>query len=135
MSWLSSTHLHRPALRRWATLAFATAALWAVLGLIGAPSPALFASLVTAIALALANLGPSRFPRWAVAISQAALGAVIGSMIQPDTRRGLGSAWLPTVAIGLATLLISIVAGVLLGLHRDVDPLTGSLSLIAGGAT
>ena len=31
--------------------------------------------------------------------------------------------------------MLSIVAGALLGLHRDVTPLTGSLALVAGGAS
>ena len=31
--------------------------------------------------------------------------------------------------------MLSIVAGALLGLHRDVSPLTGSLALVAGGAS
>ena len=47
--------------------------------------------------------------------------------------------WAPTgrswSAVAVATLLLSIVAGALLGLHRDVTPLTGSLALVAGGAS
>ena len=35
----------------------------------------------------------------------------------------------------MATLVLSIAAGALLGLHRDVSPLTGSLALVAGGAS
>ena len=31
--------------------------------------------------------------------------------------------------------MLSIVAGALLGLHRDVSPLTGALALVAGGAS
>ena len=31
--------------------------------------------------------------------------------------------------------MLSIIAGALLGLHRDVTPLTGSLALVAGGAS
>ena len=39
------------------------------------------------------------------------------------------------VAVAVATLVLSVVAGALLGLHRDVSPLTGSLALVAGGAS
>ena len=35
----------------------------------------------------------------------------------------------------MATLVLSIGAGALLGLHRDVSPLTGALALVAGGAS
>ena len=52
-------------------------------------------------------------------------------------RRGQRSRpdWPIVVAVAVATLLLSIVAGALLGLHRDVSPLTGSLALVAGGAS
>ena len=47
----------------------------------------------------------------------------------------LGADWPIVIAVAVATLLLSIVAGALLGLHRDVTPLTGSLALVAGGAS
>ncbi|WP_068279449.1 AbrB family transcriptional regulator [Aldersonia kunmingensis] len=121
--------------RHWVYLGAATAAVWTILTLLAAPSAALFASLTTAIVLALAGVAPKAVPRWASSLSQAALGVVIGSMVHADTLQSLGSAWLPAVAIGLGTLVVSVLAGALLGLRRDVDPLTGSLSLVAGGAT
>lgn len=121
--------------RHWVLLGAATAAVWTILTVCGAPSAALFASLTTAIVLALTGLAPKAVPKWASLLSQSALGVVIGSMVHADTLRSLGTAWLPAVAVGLGTLIVSVLAGALLGLRRDVDPLTGSLSLIAGGAT
>ena len=39
------------------------------------------------------------------------------------------------LGVAVATLVLSIGAGALLGLHRDISPLTGSLALVAGGAS
>lgn len=39
------------------------------------------------------------------------------------------------VTIAIATLVLSVLAGLLFSLHRDVDPVTGVLGTIAGGAT
>ena len=35
----------------------------------------------------------------------------------------------------MGTLVVSVAAGALMGLHRDVSPLTGALALVAGGAS
>jgi membrane AbrB-like protein len=55
---------------------------------------------------------------------------------------GAGRTWRERVALLwrsrwplLAMTLLSVVAGALLGLHRGVTPLTGSLALVAGGAS
>jgi membrane AbrB-like protein len=56
-------------------------------------------------------------------------------MVHQDAVGALGSDWPIVVAIAVATLLLSVVAGALFGLHPDVTPLTGSLALVAGGAS
>ncbi len=56
-------------------------------------------------------------------------------MAEPETLSGLGSSWFPVLVIGIATLALSVAGGALLGLHKLVDPLTGSLALVAGGAS
>ena len=63
------------------------------------------------------------------------LGVYIGTMVHEDAVSALGGDWPIVVGIAVATLLLSVVAGALLGLHRDVTPLTGSLALVAGGAS
>ncbi len=103
--------------------------------LVGVPSAALFAALVVGIALALASLAPARVPRPAGMAAQGVLGVYIGTMVHRDAVSALGPDWPIVVAVAVATLLLSIVAGALLGLHRDVSPLTGSLALVAGGAS
>jgi uncharacterized protein len=120
---------------RWALLIALTAAVTVPLTRVGVPSAALFAALVVGIVLALASLAPSRVPRPAGIAAQGVLGVYIGTMVHQDAVGALGSDWPIVLVIAVATLLLSIVAGALLGLHRDVTPLTGSLALVAGGAS
>ncbi|WP_135453136.1 AbrB family transcriptional regulator [Mycobacterium sp. DL99] len=120
---------------RWALLAVATAAVTVPLNLVGVPSAALFAGLAVGIVLALVALAPARMPRPAGVIAQGVLGVYIGTMVHRDAVSAIGSDWVIVLAIAVATLLLSIVAGGLLGLHRDVSPLTGALALVAGGAS
>lgn len=120
---------------RWALLIAVTAAVTVPLTGVGVPSAALFAALVVGVALALTSLAPSRVPRTAGIAAQGVLGVYIGTMVHQDAVDALGSDWAIVVAIAVATLVLSIIAGALLGLHRDVTPLTGSLALVAGGAS
>jgi len=120
---------------RWVLLIAVTAAVTVPLDMIGVPSAALFAALAVGIALALLSLAPSRVPRRAGVAAQGVLGVFIGTMVNEDAVGALGSDWPIVVAIAVATLVVSIGAGVLLGLRRDVSPLTGSLALVAGGAS
>jgi uncharacterized protein len=120
---------------RWALLAGLTAAGTAAMAALAMPSPALFAGLFVATVLALAGLAPVTVPRPATSASQAVVGVVIGVLAQPGTLAGLAADWLPVLLVTVGTLVISMAAGVLLGLRRDVTPLTGMLALTAGGAS
>ncbi len=120
---------------RWVLLIAVTVAVTVPLTRVGVPSAALFAALVVGIVLALTSLAPSRVPRKAGIAAQGVLGVYIGTMVHQDAVGALGSDWPIVIAIAVATLLLSVVAGALLGLHRDVTPLTGSLALVAGGAS
>lgn len=120
---------------KWALLVVATVAVTVPLTLVGVPSAALFAALVVGIALALASLAPQRVPRPAGLAAQGVLGVYVGTMVQRDAVGALGSDWPIVFTVAIATLVLSIAAGVLLGLHRDVSPLTGALALVAGGAS
>ena len=121
--------------RRWALLVVATAAGTVALALLRLPSPALFAGLVVATALALAGRAPAAVPRSATTAAQAVIGVVIGVLAQPSTLSGLAADWLPVLLITTGTLAVSMGAGLLLGLHPGVTPLTGMLALTAGGAS
>ncbi len=56
-------------------------------------------------------------------------------MVDRSAFAALGSDWPIVVAVAVGTLVLSVAGGALLGLHRDVSPLTGALSLVAGGAS
>jgi len=121
--------------RRWALLVGGTAVGTVALALLRLPSPALFAGLVVATALALGGRAPATIPRRATTLAQAVIGVVIGVLAQPSTLSGLAADWRPVLLITTGTLAVSMAAGLLLGLHPGVTPLTGMLALTAGGAS
>lgn len=109
-----------------ATLGFAALAV---------PSAALFAGLAVATVVALAGLGPSAVPRWATGSGQAVIGVVIGLLARPDTLAAVVAEWFPILVISVGTLLVSMAAGLVMGVQRGVTPLTGMLAQTAGGAS
>lgn len=125
----------RAAARRWLALVGLTAAATVGMAALAVPSPALFAGLLVATALALSGRAPTGVPRSATTVAQAVIGVVIGVLARPDTLSGLATDWLPVLLISLAGLAVSMAAGLLLGLRRGVTPLTGMLALTAGGAS
>ncbi|CAN5821645.1 AbrB family transcriptional regulator [soil metagenome] len=120
---------------RWVLLTLVTVAVSVGLTLLGVPSAALFAALVVGIVLALCALAPTKVPRRAGQAAQAVLGVYIGTMVHQDSIDALGPHWPMVLGVVVATLVISIVAGALLGMRRDISPLTGALALVAGGAS
>ena len=74
-------------------------------------------------------------PPLAFRVGQALVGAVIGALVQLSTLARLASDWPSVVLVTVGTLAISLVAGRLLALRRDVSPATGAFALIAGGAS
>ncbi|MGB3483194.1 MAG: AbrB family transcriptional regulator [Mycobacterium sp.] len=120
---------------RWLLLTVVTVVATVGLTLLGVPSAALFAALVVGIVLALCSLAPARVPRRAGLAAQAVLGVYIGTMVHEDSLAALGPHWPIVATVVVATLLISVIAGALMGLQRDVSALTGALSLVAGGAS
>jgi membrane AbrB-like protein len=120
---------------KWSLLVVATVGVTYPLTLVGVPSAALFAALAGGIALALTSLAPGGVPRGAGLAAQGVLGVYIGTMVDHDAVGALGPHWPIVVAIAVATLLLSVVCGALLAMHRDITPLTGSLALVAGGAS
>ncbi|WP_197420268.1 AbrB family transcriptional regulator [Mycobacterium sp. NAZ190054] len=119
----------------WVLLLALTVAVTVPLTIVGVPSAALFAALVVGIGVALTARGPDRVPRKLGVAAQGVLGVYIGTMVQQDALATLKGDWLIVLAVAAGTLLLSVIAGGLLGLRRDVTPLTGSLALVAGGAS
>jgi uncharacterized protein len=120
---------------RWTLLVLVTVALTVPLTILGVPSAALFAALVVGIVLALLSFAPTGVPRKAGIAAQGVLGVYIGTMVHQDALTALGSDWPIVLGVAVATLVLSIIAGALLGLRRDITPLTGALALVAGGAS
>jgi uncharacterized protein len=116
-------------------LAAITIAVTVPLTMLGVPSAALFAALIVGIALALPAVAPKRVPRPIGTAAQGVLGVYIATMVDRDAVNALGPDWPIVLGVAVATLVLSIGAGALLGWHRDVSPLTGSLALVAGGAS
>ncbi|MFP5021759.1 AbrB family transcriptional regulator [Pseudonocardia phyllosphaerae] len=120
---------------RWVLLAAVTAGASVVLDRAGVPSPALFAGLLIGTVLALAGLAPRRVARPVTSGAQAVVGVVIGVLARPDTLGAVAAQAVPVLLISLATLVVSMAAGLLMGLQRGVTPLTGMLAQTAGGAS
>ncbi|MGZ4493169.1 MAG: AbrB family transcriptional regulator [Nocardioides sp.] len=123
--------------RLWRWLLLAVSAVLASLGFAAAslPSPVLFGSLVAGVLVALADPRPVDVPPAPFKVGQALVGVVIGALVQVPTLARLGRNWPSVLAVTLGTLLISLLAGWLMALHRDVSRTTGAFSMIAGGAS
>lgn len=120
---------------RWGLLAGLTAAVSLGIAAFGVPSPALFGGLLVATVLALAGRAPERVPRGAATVAQAVIGVVIGLLARPGTLGAVAQSWLPVLLVSVGTLVVSMGAGLLMGVRRGVTPLTGMLALTAGGAS
>ena len=112
--------------------ASAAAVLLAVLGL---PSPALFGGLLAGLVRALAFRRRIAVPTPATTAAQAVVGVSLGVLVDVATLRTVAAHWLPVLLVTLATLLLSLLAGVALRRHRGISPVTGAFALIAGGAS
>ncbi|AOW94083.1 hypothetical protein BFN03_19205 [Rhodococcus sp. WMMA185] len=119
---------------QWMTLIAGTTLAWSALSALRLAAATIFAALVVAAICALTRTGPARVPRAAEITAQGVVGVSVGFMVDKHTLAALGSNWIAAVSVCVATLVISVAAGALLGLHRSVDPLTGALSMVAGGA-
>ncbi|GAA2562927.1 AbrB family transcriptional regulator [Pseudonocardia hydrocarbonoxydans] len=127
--------MNRDGWARWGLLVGLTAALTLVIAAFGVPSPALFAGLLVAAGLALAGRAPGDVPAGATGAAQAVIGVVIGLLARPGTLGAVAQSWLPVLLIAVGTLAVSMGAGLLMGVRRDVTLLTGMLALTAGGAS
>jgi uncharacterized protein len=85
------------------------------------------------LAWSSARYAPKAVPVASLA-AQGVLGVCTGLLVRNVSFASLGSDWAAVLAVAVGTLALSIAGGALLGMHRDVSPLTGALSLVAGGA-
>ncbi len=120
-----------------ATLALVVlaAALSELLAAAGAPTPTLFGPLLAAAALALRGAPASPPPAALVTGSQAVIGVTVGAYVNVSTLATVASNWLPVAGVCFTTLVMSVLAGLLLGRRSDIDRATASFCMIAGGAS
>jgi membrane AbrB-like protein len=117
-----------------AAVVAAALALGVVLDLLGLPSPALFGGLLAGLVRALAFPAPEDVPAPVSTAALAAVGVSIGALLDPATLRQVAGDWAPILLVVVATLALSVVAGLLLRLHRGITPVTGAFAMVAGGA-
>ncbi|QWC85326.1 AbrB family transcriptional regulator [Nocardioidaceae bacterium] len=125
-------------LGRWVLVTAAVAAATAACLLIGLPSPVLFGALVGTVALSLGAprlTAPLSFPAALFRVGQAAIGVVIGAIVQVGTITRLAENWVAVTLVVVGTLGLSIATGRLLALLPHVDRATGICSMVAGGAS
>jgi hypothetical protein len=68
-------------------------------------------------------------------IGQAVTGVALGTFLHTSTLTELGKHWLPVTLVSLATLVVTIVAGLALARVTRLDRPTASLGMVAGGAS
>jgi membrane AbrB-like protein len=125
----------RRLVRHWAVVLVAAGAASLLFVVVHLPSPVLFGSLLGGMAYALVSPRELDMPPWAFRLGQALVGVVIGALVKVATLSRLVGDWPSVLLVTVGTLAISVVAGRLLALHRDVSRATGAFALIAGGAS
>jgi uncharacterized protein len=99
------------------------------------PSAVLFGSLLGGMAHALTSPTVLKVPPAAFRLGQALIGVTIGSLVSLSALADMGGALLPILGVTLGTVAVSLLAGRLLALRRDVSPVTGAFAMVAGGAS
>ena len=95
----------------------------------------LFGSLVAGVVVALVDPDPVDLAPSLFKVGQALVGVTIGALVKLPTLVRLGHDWPSVLAVTVGTLLVSLLAGRLMALHRDVSQTTGAFAMIAGGAS
>jgi membrane AbrB-like protein len=119
---------------RWTSIVVASVSVSFLFDLLRVPSPALFGGLLTGVIFALTTNWRTVLPGPVNSGAQAVIGVVLGGLLELSILQSLGSDWLPVAAVIIGTLVLSVLAGLLMGRLTSVSPITGSLSLSAGGA-
>jgi uncharacterized protein len=123
------------ALRSWALAIGGTVAGGWLADRAGLPAGYLFAAMLVGLAFALLAPGHFELPACGFPAGQAVTGVAIGTFLQSSTLTGLGSRWIPVALVSLATLGLTIAAGLVLARVSGLDRPTASLGMVAGGAS
>jgi uncharacterized protein len=95
----------------------------------------MFIAMVVGLVLALARPGGFELPAWGFVAAQAVTGVTLGAYLQSSSLKAVADAWLPVAVVSAGTLAICIAAGLLLARTTEVDQATGTLGMVAGGAS
>ena len=121
---------------RWLGVALATFALTVAMGVVRFPTPALFAALLIGICYALiAVRRPLDVPSSGITIGHTLIGVALGAELDASTLRAVASNWLGVSVVTLATLALSLGVGIAIARLTGISQATGTLGLIAGGAS
>jgi uncharacterized protein len=104
-------------------------------GRAGVPSGYLFVAMLTGLGYALLAPGRLSLPPGGFQLGQAVTGVALGTFLHSSTLTGLGARWVPVVLVSVATLGVTIAAGLLLARVAGLDRPTASLGMVAGGAS
>ncbi len=119
----------------WLVFLVLFAVIEVALNLFGLPSPALIGGLLAGLLYAVTAPVTLELPAAGIKVAPAVLGTAIGALVSVETIKQLAHEWLPIIVVSLATLALSVGAGMVLRLHRDVSPATGTFAMVAGGAS
>jgi uncharacterized protein len=101
---------------------------------VGLPSPQLFAGLIGGIVAALAFGWLMALPRLAWSGAQAVTGVALGAYVERSTVQAIGEHIVPVALVSIATLALTVVAGIVLARVSELDRPTAAFGMIAGGA-
>lgn len=113
----------------------ATVVLSVLLTAVHVPSAVLFASFIAGVLHAAVSPTPLTMPPWLFRVGQALIGLTIASLIGLESLGEVGSAMIPVIMVTLATIGVSLVAGRVLAMRKDVSRVTGAFAMVAGGAS
>jgi membrane AbrB-like protein len=102
---------------------------------VGVPSAYLFAAILAGLVVALRAPARLKLPHTAFRAAQAVTGVALGVYVQSSTFTELGTRWAPVAVVSLATLLVSVGAGLAVARVGGIDRTTGALGMVAGGAS
>lgn len=98
------------------------------------PAPHLLAPLLAGLAIAVAGFAAGKLPVRVNRASQAVLGVLMGSYLNPHTLTQASGHILPLTAITAATVILSLGAAALLARIGRIDRASATLGMVAGGS-
>jgi uncharacterized protein len=101
----------------------------------GLPAGWLVGPMLVALVAALIWEGHPAVPRWGRTVSLAVVGGVLASAFDPAVLPLIAGHWLPVTLVVLATLFLSLGAGLLLSVLPSLDRKTAAIGTLPGAAS